>query len=87
MHLAPAARAELVALQDRFSSPARDQIKVVALRCVLARWTLEMQHGPELRVLLKAVESQESVNKFAVACGRSLACQLTPGQRKRRGRA
>ena len=34
-----------MALQDHCISPARDQITVVALRCVLARRTLEMQHG------------------------------------------
>ena len=45
-------------------------------------WKCNME---ELPALLKAIESQGScVKKFEVACGRSRACQLTPGQRKRR---
>ena len=44
-------------------------------------WKCNME---ELPALLKAIESQGScVKKFEVACGRSRACQLTPGQRKR----
>eukprot|EP00435_Cladocopium_sp_Y103_P051034 s2032_g15.t1 len=43
------------------------------------------QHMKEVLALLKAAESEETVEKFGVACQRSLASQLfPPGQRKRR---